>query len=179
MKPNEGLTPEMRTWLKGLVKGHYRRVVAYLHRHMSEQSAIEDIAQDVFVEVIPKYEKLKDKETDDSAAYLHGIARNLVRNHYRKLKKAKKLREGSVDFILAQRVEDDDDVQVNYLKGCVEKLPEESRALVNQHYFQSIPTVQIAETMDKTPDALRMSLMRIRRALRACIEKQVAQEAAS
>lgn len=63
------------------------------------------------------------------------------------------------------------------LAYCMEKLPPEHRQLVESRYCDATPVNQIAFQEGRSPDAVSMTLYRIRKTLMECIQKTVAQEA--
>ena len=59
------------------------------------------------------------------------------------------------------------------LSHCIEKLGQHQRDLLDLRYNQSQETAQIAEVLGKSPNAVSAALMRVRSALRRCIETRL------
>lgn len=55
------------------------------------------------------------------------------------------------------------------LDSCLEKLPDEDRELIRQHYFSGLSMPDHAEQVGRSVGALRQVLYRIRNTLRLCI----------
>ncbi len=65
------------------------------------------------------------------------------------------------------------------LAGCLQKLPEDHRALVAQRYEPSGCVNDLAQRRGVTPKALSETLRRIRHGLLLCIERTLAQQEAA
>ena len=59
------------------------------------------------------------------------------------------------------------------LRACLTKLPEKSRSLVDSRYFGGRTIKQLAEEVQKTASAIKVALMRIRRGLRECVQREI------
>ena len=65
-----------------------------------------------------------------------------------------------------------------YLAHCVKKLPDGHRQIINLLYQEEKSCEQIAKRLDKSLDALYMALSRIRKRLKICVERRLAEESA-
>ena len=63
------------------------------------------------------------------------------------------------------------------LAGCLQKLPEDQRALLAARYEATGSVIELAKARQTTPKALSERLRRLRQALLQCIERTLAQEA--
>ena len=70
----------------------------------------------------------------------------------------------------------DDDLRLEALGHCVEKLPESRRELLDMRYLHGEPVDRIAGRLRKAPNVVAASLYRIRKALLECIESRLAAE---
>jgi RNA polymerase sigma-70 factor (ECF subfamily) len=74
---------------------------------------------------------------------------------------------------LAQRREElrpELETRLRHLEGCLRKLPEEQRSMVEGYYYRRDGIEQLAENSGRTVAATYKTLQRIREALQACIE---------
>jgi RNA polymerase sigma-70 factor (ECF subfamily) len=135
--------------------------------------AVDDLAQDVFVVAYQRWETLDDPE--NTAKWLRGIARNLVRNELKKQSRRRRI----LNTVLTEKLLEVDDTQaglaneaqwLDVLRSCLEKLPPQSRAMVAARYEQDASAGHLAEEFNTTADAVRQSLLRIRRQLKQCVE---------
>jgi len=93
-----------------------------------------------------------------------------------------KLQEAVIEWQLARAEADErhwaeTDRKLRALQGCLEKLPAAQAELITQHYLQAQGSAELAQRLKKTDGSVRMTLLRIRQALRACVRKQMAVEA--
>ncbi|MEX0867367.1 MAG: sigma-70 family RNA polymerase sigma factor [Pirellulales bacterium] len=138
--------------------------------------AVDDLAQDVFVVAYQRWDTLDTAE--NAAKWLRGIARNLVRNELRKQSRRQKILNTALTESLMQ-VEDprsdgwQEDGWLDALRACLAKLPPQSRELVAARYERDAASGELAEELGTTADAVRQTLLRIRRQLKTCIEGQL------
>jgi len=69
----------------------------------------------------------------------------------------------------AEATFDENDDREQALDSCLQKLPEEDRELVRDHYYSGLSMPDHAEQVGRSVGALRQVLYRIRNALRLCI----------
>lgn len=60
------------------------------------------------------------------------------------------------------------------LKICVNKLARSDAEILQSHYEREQPLAEIAKAIGRSPGAIKQVLLRIRRALRLCISRQMA-----
>ena len=65
-----------------------------------------------------------------------------------------------------------EELRIEALRDCIQGLPAGQRRVLIQHYYESRTAVDLAEELGRTAGTLRMLLLRMRRALRSCIEKK-------
>lgn len=134
---------------------------------------IDDVAQEVFIEAyraLGRYDAALPFEK-----WLRGIARNVIRRHGERQSRDSKLRQDSVSVWLRRRAdprEEPADTRLGALRRCVERLPDHLRRVVDLHYRECKTSAAIAQTLQRSAEAVRMSLVRIRAALLQCIEAE-------
>ena len=62
------------------------------------------------------------------------------------------------------------------LRDCLQKLSQDNRRLVDLRYTNALPIVEIAERLNRSVSAVKVSLMRNRRSLADCIDRGLAAE---
>lgn len=67
------------------------------------------------------------------------------------------------------------DHRSQFLRDCLSMLPPDGRRLLHRKYADGMTIAAIAGQMKKSVGALEMALVRLRRALRACIEGKMAE----
>ena len=83
------------------------------------------------------------------------------------------LLEGGLVEELAQRREElrsELEVRLKHLEGCLNKLPEEQRLLVEGYYYRRDPIEKLSEVSSRTVAATYKTLQRVRQTLQSCIE---------
>ncbi len=160
------------------VREHQASLRSFLRMIGVHPDAVEDLAQETF---LVAYRELESFDADqDLAKWLRGIARNLVRNEIRKTaRRSRILHTDLTDHLLCQAEEDGaeprfEEHDFHALRDCVEQLPEKSRRLVEGRYADEWNATFLADQFAMSATAVRLALMRIRRQLRTCIEKRIA-----
>jgi RNA polymerase sigma-70 factor (ECF subfamily) len=83
---------------------------------------------------------------------------------------------------LAQRREElrpELETRLSYLEGCLAKLPDEQRSLVEGYYYRRDGIEKLAENSGRTVAAAYKTLQRIRQALLVCVEHAAKPEGAA
>ncbi|MDF2378163.1 MAG: sigma-70 family RNA polymerase sigma factor [Verrucomicrobiales bacterium] len=62
------------------------------------------------------------------------------------------------------------------LRNCLSKLPSKSKAMIDSRYFGGRSIKELAGELNKTADATKTALMRIRKGLRVCVQREMAKE---
>lgn len=63
---------------------------------------------------------------------------------------------------------------IGALEQCLEKLTQNQREIVRHRYTSGLSIEQLSEQIGRTPGSLRIALMRIRDALKTCVERTLA-----
>jgi RNA polymerase sigma-70 factor (ECF subfamily) len=138
---------------------------------------IDDIAQEVYLE----FYKGRDRRPGDvePIRWLKGIARNLCLNYFRKNKRKAEQHLEAVAVLLERLSCPIDNVrEPEVLDGCLEKLPSRSRELIALRYEEGMESAAIGRRLGLSPEAVRITLLRIRNVLRDCLGRRIAQEGA-
>ena len=149
-------------------------IEAYLNGMIRDRAIAEDLLQQVALTVTEKFEQF------DASRSFTGWAMGIAR--YKALQffdKAGADRHCFSNELLSQladtheRLSDQAQSQRDALALCIEKLPAKSMALIKRRYVQDLKPGKIADTLGVSANAVRLSLHRIRIALRTCIEKRL------
>ena len=174
------LTPPQREALEKLVADHQGRLRAFLARFEADPDVVDETLQEVFIAVIPRAAELSGREVDDAATYLRGVARNLVRLRWRRQSVSRRHSENAAREIARRTMDRDLDDEpgdsaefLSALKLCVEGLAGHARKLVEGYYFENTTAAELARAARQSAASMRMTLLRIRRQLRTCVEARV------
>ena len=101
------------------------------------------------------------------------FALNKARQWIERRQRWQALLEGGLAEELAQRRQElrpDLEVRLKHLEGCLNKLPEEQRSLVEGYYYRRDPIEKLSVASSRTVAATYKTLQRVRQALQSCIE---------
>jgi RNA polymerase sigma-70 factor, ECF subfamily len=153
-----------------LYQRYFDRVYAYLRITLQDAHEAEDATQEVFLrvlEALPKYER----RAAPFRAWLFRIVRNSAIN---RLRQRQRLSVESPDE-LARRSETHAEMPAptslqwlddHELLGLVEQLPLAQRQVIVLRYMMELRSSEIAEVLDRSPDAIRQLHARAMRFLR-------------
>lgn len=138
-----------------------------------ESHAVDDLAQETFLVAYRELEKFD--QSLDFGFWLRGIARNLVRNEFRKNNRQHRIMDEKLSHFLINESEinyeptDHNMDEIEALKECIKKLPDKSRHLIAQKYADEKNSTEISQQLAMSKTAVRIALMRIRQSLKVCL----------
>jgi RNA polymerase sigma factor (sigma-70 family) len=143
---------------------------------LPDGGAVDDVVHEVF---FTAFLKLREYQPGtDLRAWVNAIARNLALNERRRWLKRRgesaagaevAIEEAAGPFIdqLTALV---DGETIRHLRDCVGRLGEAARRVVERHYFDGIPGVEIARAERRKESWVHLVLYRARAAIAACLE---------
>lgn len=153
-------------------------VVSMLTLRLRDRAAVDDLTQEVALAALQGFSEFD--ATRSFTAWTTGIAQHkavdwLRRNGARKLVITD---EEALATLTAVGAELDRELSERELAlhGCVEVLAGRGRDVVRLHYAEGLPLADIAERLGLSLANVKVTLYRIREALRACVEKRLAGE---
>ncbi len=170
-----------------LVFVHQGRVRAYIGGSIWRSDVVDDLAQEVFLSAFRSLDTFKGDAP--LGVWLLGIARNKLLMHLRTEGRRHNRETGFLDAVLApwrtRRAEADEtdlaqrELEIAALQSCLEGLPAHSAAIVLDHYFKARSIVDISKELGKREGSVRMTLLRVRQALRDCVRQRLDGEVAT
>ncbi len=161
-----------------LVRLHQAAVRAYMSSHVRGNEAADDLAQEVFVRAYLGLDSFTLPDSGKTRPWLLGIGRNLVLEHLREQLRrgARSAVEAALDLVHFEDARDKDEPfdrekQFEALRLCLEKLGPPALDLISRHYFEQRSLASLAAEQNQKESAVRMKVLRIREALRVCIEQ--------
>jgi RNA polymerase sigma-70 factor (ECF subfamily) len=164
-----------------LVLLHQARVRTYIGRYVGARDAVDDLAQEAFLAAYRSLGTYRDEH--GFALWLLGIARHRTLNFLR-AERNRRARDGdawagqiaewqaTAAEADAQELERREQERAALL-DCLAELPDRSAALVRDHYIDGVPQKELSQRLGISDGALRMTILRVRDRLRACIEQRV------
>lgn len=159
-----------------VVAAHQARLRAFIAGYVPQAAWVDDLAQQTFVSA---YRSLKSfRVGSDFYAWLRQIAYNHLRAELEKTNRRKRLETTYLQEVaaaeLSRQVEKagpEDDV-LDVLRDCVGRLPETSLLIVRRHYADGAPLAEIAGSLGRPANSLKVTLFKIRARLRECVERK-------
>jgi RNA polymerase sigma-70 factor (ECF subfamily) len=112
-------------------------------------------------------------------AWLGAIARNQLVDRWRETRRFAHLNRSAmeemlagelVDQLEAEDLTDNSREQAARLAQCLERLPDNARAMIERRYQQGLPLPELARRFRRSTEAIGSALYRIRQGLRRCME---------
>ncbi len=162
-----------RDALTTIVEQFQGPVFAYLRARVFEPADAEDLCQEVFLRCYSG--RVKFEQTTRVGPWLIGIARNVLREHIRKIQRRKEVAwvELCLELeSLAQEQGSDSDRVMRYLPACLDSLGQSSRQALDMHYKKGMRLAEIGEFLRRTEGAVKLLMYRARQALRHCLDNK-------
>lgn len=161
---------------------HQSRLFGYLHSLVRDLDDAEDLFQETSLIIWKKFDEYDARRSFFSWAC--GIARLEVANFLRARGRSRLYFSDQLNLLLLEAHEklasgssqDDAEARREALNGCVAKLRQRDRRLLEECYGSSARIAEIAEQLARSAQSVHNSLRRIRRALHECIHRTLAAE---
>jgi len=169
-----------RNEFTGVVREYQSSVRAYVRCLGVQADWVDDLAQEVFLVAWRRWDDFDPERNVGN--WLFGIARKLVANERRKSRRKTRVVYGPLSEHLLLFMEQRDmrksyeaNHMARFVSECVRKLSVWSQRLLYRRYAEEMNAEQLSRQLKLSPGAVRLRLMRIRKAVRTCIEDKLAQ----
>lgn len=155
----------------------YPRLYSYLRAALPSRDDAEEVLQETCIVLWQKYAEF-DPESS-FAAWACRIAHFKALEFYRREAKGSlPLAEQFSEIVSQSTTEHSGDFEARHqaLAGCLEKLNAGDRNIVQLRYGHGGSSKDVAREVERSVDAVRKSLQRIRRTLLLCIQRTLAME---
>jgi RNA polymerase sigma-70 factor (ECF subfamily) len=162
-----------RNAIATLVRTSHRPLRALVASLLLDSHDVDDVAQDVFLWALERLDKVDDVQA--LAAFLRGIARNVVRERRRKFAREESAFARLVfdRHVAAATTESEaalsDPETLKALQACLERLPDRSREMLELRYSEELNSEQIGGQLSLNGTAVRAALRRARVTLLDCL----------
>ena len=159
--------------VEALLESCHQPVRLYLASLGLDREAVDDIAQEVFLDLIMFKVEIPDGVAP--LAWLKGMARNRAYNHFRRRRRTAAMMQELAALLDAETGATTPlwETTVLHLRACLEQLDPRRRDLVRLNYEEGLDAAAIAARVGRQVAAVHAAMYRIREALRRCIETRV------
>ena len=156
-----------------VIERNRRTVYGYLRARLQQPNDADDMLQEVFLRFY-----LSQARFDSTALirpWLLGIARNLLREHVRDIKRRKEVAWTELCLELESVLPPDalwsdaDDI-IRILPECLEELGPSARQAVDLHYRSQHKLADIGRELHRSEGAVKLLMHRARQALKDCLQ---------
>ena len=157
-----------------IVEKHQRAIYGYLRARLPEMADVEDLCQEVFLRLYLGRSRLHNEIV--LRPWLVGIARNLRREHVRKLRRRKEVAWTELCLELEEMVSINDESYAEVLvqlPTCLESLGQSARQALDLRYHVNLRLGEIAERLKRSEGAIKLLMFRARQALKNCLDAKV------
>jgi RNA polymerase sigma-70 factor, ECF subfamily len=154
-------------------------VSAFVHALVGDRAARDEVLQETALAILESFDRY-----DASRPFLPwalAIARNKVANARHRGRRFPALLTEAAENALADAVAmvgDDERARLAHLADCLARLEGRPREICDLRYRTGLSPARIAGALGMQPNTVSKALERAREELRACIERQLAAEAA-
>src|SRR5436190_7917861 len=148
-----------------------REIFRYVAALVPNVTDAEDIVQQTALSLWEKFDAYDPSQP--FTPWACRFALNKTKQWIERRQKWQALLEGGLADELSKRREElrpEMETRLRHLEGCLHKLPEEQRSIVEGYYYRREGIEKLAEHSGRTVAATYKTLQRIRQALQVCIE---------
>ncbi len=156
-----------------LVEIYQQTIYGYLRARLYDSAAAEDLCQETFLRCYQGREKLA--RATQVGPWLIGIARNLLREHVKRVSRRREVAWTELCLELDQIVPDRTAHASDALQGlptCLEALGPSAQQAIDLRYRAQLKMTEIAGLLRRSEGAVRLLVHRARLALKQCLENR-------
>lgn len=156
---------------RALLDGYERslpQVYGYLVARVGSAAAAEDLTSEVFLAAVSAIQR--GTLAEPSTAWLVGVARHKLVDHWRRQAREERRLKAVAD--LSDDIDDpwDTHLDITRAREVLAGLGAHHRSALVLRYLDGLPVRDVADAMERTPDATEALLVRARRAFRAAYD---------
>jgi RNA polymerase sigma-70 factor (ECF subfamily) len=157
-----------------IVARHQGAIYGYLRSRLLEPADAEDLCQEAFLRCYQGQARF------DSSVMLRpwliGIARNLLREHVRRVKRRKEVGWTELCLQLEDLIDEQDDrydAVMARLPECLQSLGQSARQALDLRYQARLRLAEIGEQLRRSEGAVKLLMFRARQALKNCLDSKI------
>ena len=162
-----------RAAFEEIVSRHQGAIYGYLRARLLQPNDAEDLTQEVFLRFY--LARARFDSSNLVRPWLLGIARNLLKEHLRRIKRRKEVGWTEMCLELEEMIGSDgsDDDVVAHLPGCLDSLGPSAREAVDLKYRSNLRLSAIGERLRRSEGAVKLLMFRARQALKHCLDSKL------
>lgn len=137
----------------------------------------EDAREALQATCVKLWQKRQDWDPDtEFLPWAFTVAKYIILSHYRDRKRDRLIFDEDVVRLISDEVEEaarEFDTRREMLAKCIQKLNQKQRDLLRDYYTVSQSLREISEASGRSLSAVKMTLLRIRRQLSECVEREM------
>lgn len=173
------LNPQQTAEYVGLIGSHQASLRAFIISLMPGVDGVSDVLQETNLVLWEK--RAKYQAGTNFGAWAFTIARLEVKSHRKRMRRAGLvLLDDALAESLAEQLQqrhadqaEESEQRLGALENCLSRLSDDQRELVEHRYYSESNLADFAERCGRPVESLRVSLVRIRAALRKCIASEI------
>lgn len=146
------------------VEAVYDDLAAFTAMRVPDRECLDEVIQETLIAAWASLATYRPEGT--FPLWIKGVARHRALRLARHRRRKAGLPPG--DDLVAPEAEPEDP-RIDRLRACLERMPDQARALLQTRYEEGCPLDSMAVRLRCTADALAMRLSRLRQALRICM----------
>jgi RNA polymerase sigma-70 factor (ECF subfamily) len=157
------------------VRRHERVVCGYVRARLTGGADVEDLAQEVFLRVYTGKALQKDESRSDLRAWLLGVARNVLREHVRAIRRRRETAWTELCLEIEELSAAEGDFTryeeaIARLPDCLQGLGPSARQSLDLYYHADLSMREIAERFKRSEGAVKLLVHRARQAVKRCLD---------
>lgn len=161
-----------------LIERHQRAVYGYLRSRLLQHADAEDLTQEVYLRAYVGWARFDG--SSKARAWLLGIARNVLHEYVRRVKRRKEVMWAELCLeleTLANCPADQRNEEVcGHLPGCMAALQPNARQALEMHYQAQLRLAEIGRRLNRSEGAVKLLMFRARQAIKHCVNAKIARD---
>ena len=162
-----------------LYERYFQRVHHFAHARLRNRADAEEVAQETFLSVFRSLDSFQGRSS--LLSWIYGIAKNTVNNHLRRAKAQDQRIERAEEELVrnAHGFESCSPEEHARFRRCADaalqslgEVSEWQADVFAMRHFQNLPIQEIADRMERSNDAIRSSLYRVKRLIVEAVETE-------
>ena len=149
---------------------HVDKIYRFVYLKVNSREMAEDLTSEVFLRGWESF-KRQGRKIDNVSAFLYQIARNLVTDHYRQKAQAQLVSVENVPQIADIGMDLEEKAMLNSdvsrIKAVLANIKDEYREIIVWYYLDEFTVPEIAKILNKSEDAVRVTIHRALKALKS------------